>query len=213
MTIEKLFLHAYGYTNRSCKIDVLSGGKKNNNVVNYITKYIMKTIDVRNYNGTELNDTDKKINKISFHRSLWKYRAYSFFGFKNSLNKWRLIRKLKNQHENLSFLIIKDKLMKNLVDCVENNNYKDFVELAEHCETAKFYTKNKHGEIVLKYFGITTNNIYIYKMHEDKKFFDFVEMVNTGNVVMTLFNQYDLKSRNKKKEKNKSPFFEKIEII
>ncbi|MDH6003348.1 replication endonuclease, partial [Vibrio aestuarianus] len=72
MTIEKLFLHAYGYTNRSCKIDVLSGGKKNNNVVNYITKYIMKTIDVRNYNGTELNDTDKKINKISFHRSLWK---------------------------------------------------------------------------------------------------------------------------------------------
>ncbi len=212
MTIEKLFLHAYGYTNRSCKIDVLSGGKKNNNVVNYITKYIMKTIDVRNYNGTELNDTDKKINKISFHRSLWKYRAYSFFGFKNSLNKWRLIIKLKNQHKNLSLLIEKDEMMKRLVECVENNNYNDFVELAENCDTAKFYTDNKHGESVLKYFGLMTkSNIYICKFYEDEfMFFEFLEKIKGKDITMSLLNQYDLKTRNKKKEKNKSPFFEKL---
>lgn len=198
LNLEKMFLHSFCYTNRSCKIDVLDGQGKNNNVVNYITKYIMKTINVVSFNGTELDDSEKKINKISFHRTTWRYRAYSFFGFENSLTKWRLIRKMKHQVNNLDVIMKKDELLANLINCIANNDYNNFIELSQNVSTFKFLKENKHGEKVITYCGLNTfNSIYVYKHYEDEEnYFDELEMFSKKiDIELTIFEAYEIKSK------------------
>ncbi|EAS43484.1 hypothetical protein C9J48_20410 [Photobacterium profundum] len=150
LTLEKMFLQTFGYTNRSCKIDVLTSNKKSNNVINYITKYIMKTVNVSSYNGTTLDNEQVELDKVSFHRSLWNYRAYGIFGFKNNLGLWRFLRKISNQQDLLTSKIHEDSNLQKAIDMVKSNDYSSFVVFAtNHFEKCFRYSKveNKHGEI------------------------------------------------------------------
>ena len=150
LTLEKMFLQTFGYTNRSCKIDVLTSNKKSNNVINYITKYIMKTVNVNAYNGTVLDNEQSELDKVSFHRSLWNYRAYGIFGFKNNLGLWRFLRKVAHQQELLTTQIHEDSNLQKAINMVKNNDYSSFVAFAtNHFEKCFNYSKveNKHGEI------------------------------------------------------------------
>jgi len=150
LTLEKMFLQTFGYTNRSCKIDVLTSNKKSNNVINYITKYIMKTVNVSAYNGTTLDNDQSELDKVSFHRSLWNYRAYGIFGFKNNLGLWRFLRKVSHQQEILTTRIHEDSNLQKAINMVKNNDYSSFVAFAtNHFEKCFNYSQveNKHGEI------------------------------------------------------------------
>ncbi|MBM5031568.1 replication endonuclease [Vibrio parahaemolyticus] len=220
LTIEKMFLDAFGYTRRSCRIDVLHGQGKGNNVVNYITKYIMKTIDVKEFNGTKLDnektDSESNINKISFHRTTWRYRAYSFFGFKNSLTKWRLIRKFKHQVPNFLDVIKNDRLMKQLTYCVHSNNYSKFLDLAEGIQNFSFFKENKHGEDVSCYAGIMTNkSVYVIKHFEDEEnYFNEIEMFSSVfDIEFTLFKEYEIKIKPNKTKKYKPKTFRPVNEI
>lgn len=162
ITLEQMFLKTFGYTNRSCKIDVLTGGK-NLNVLNYITKYIMKTIDLKDYNGTNLKDDQTSFNKISFHRSVWSYRAYGFFGFKNALGKWRFLRKVNNNISRFSFSFDENSIISKALELVKNNDYSNFMKLSDHFDFVSTRTFTKHGEKNTTKYAIIENDItYVY---------------------------------------------------
>lgn len=80
-TLDKLFFENFGHTNRFCKTDVLTEGSKSQNILNYITKYIMKTLDLCDHNGTTIDNDNPQLNGASFHCSLWGYRVCGFFCF------------------------------------------------------------------------------------------------------------------------------------
>ncbi|HFQ5181765.1 TPA: replication endonuclease [Vibrio vulnificus] len=167
MTLEKLFLETFGYTNRSCKIDVLTS-KNGSNVVNYITKYIMKTVNVSSYKNTTLDNDQSHLDKVSFHRSLWGYRAYGIFGFKNNLTLWRFLRKVANQQDVLTTRIEQGSKLEQAIRMVKDNDYSSFVPFAtEHFQKCFGYSsiENEHGELTKIVSTITDgNNTYSFNL-------------------------------------------------
>lgn len=153
-TIEKLFLDKFGYTDRSCRIDVLVKKEKTSNIVNYITKYIMKTINVKEYNETSLNDDeDIKLEKISFHRKLWNYRGYGFFGFKSNIGLWRILQRIKNISVADSILKTESILSKAL-SAVKENDFSEFISNVSNLKIVNKSGLNEHGEKTYSKIGI-----------------------------------------------------------
>lgn len=154
ITLEQMFLRQFGYTNRSCKIDVLTNQGKPQNIVNYITKYIMKTIDLKEYNGTSIEkDDENHINKVSFHRSLWQYRAYGFFGFKKEIGLWRMFQKIKNL-KHCCASIVKDSYAEKALTAVKSGDFSAFLEVSSNLKIAKTPTETAHGETSYKVVGL-----------------------------------------------------------
>ncbi|MDA0150633.1 replication endonuclease [Vibrio sp. LaRot3] len=154
ITLEKMFLNKFGYTNRSCKIDVLTNQGKSQNIVNYITKYIMKTIDLKEYNGTSIeNDDETHINKISFHRSLWQYRAYGFFGFKKELGLWRMFQKIKNIDSCCSSIAEGSNIEKAL-NAAKEGDFSKFLEVSPNIDIANNRGETTHGEYAYTPVGL-----------------------------------------------------------
>ena len=177
LTIEKLFLKHFGYTNRSCKIDVLKNNKSQN-IVNYITKYIMKTIDVRNYNGTSLDNDDNHIHKISFHRTLWNYRAYGFFGFNNSLGLWRFIRKIEKNKSALTTDILKNSTFETALTAVRENDYSSFLAVSEGLNFESHRSESSYGEKITKRYGLKDGEtVYVFSESVFEKY-DVLEKIN-----------------------------------
>lgn len=177
LTIEKLFLKHFGYTNRSCKIDVLKNNKSQN-IVNYITKYIMKTIDVRNYNGTSLDNDDNHIHKISFHRTLWNYRAYGFFGFNNSLGLWRFIRKIEKNKSALTTDILKNSTFEKALTAVRENDYSSFLAVSEGLNFESHRSESSYGEKITKRYGLKDGEtVYVFSESVFEKY-DVLEKIN-----------------------------------
>jgi hypothetical protein len=177
LTIEKLFLNHFGYTNRSCKIDVLKNNKSQN-IVNYITKYIMKTIDVRNYNGALLDNDDNHIHKISFHRTLWNYRAYGFFGFNNSLGLWRFIRKVEKNKSALTTDILKNSTLEKALAAVRENNYSSFLAVSEGLNFESHRAESSYGERITKRYGLKDGEtVYVFSESVFEKY-EVLEKIN-----------------------------------
>jgi hypothetical protein len=177
LTIEKLFLKNFGYTNRSCKIDVLKNNKSQN-IVNYITKYIMKTIDVRNYNGTSLDNDDNHIHKISFHRTLWNYRAYGFFGFNNRLGLWRFIRKIEKNKSALTTDILKNSTLEKALTAVRENDYSSFLAVSDGLSFESHSSESSYGEKITKRYGLKDGEIvYVFSESVFEKY-DVLEKIN-----------------------------------
>ncbi|ANS86473.1 hypothetical protein VSVS12_02724 [Vibrio scophthalmi] len=153
ITLDRMFLSYFGYTNRSCKIDVLVNDKKTNSVINYITKYIMKTCSVKEYNGTFIDDEQSSFDKVSFHRSLWNYRAYGFFGFKNKISVWRFLRKVQNSRHYLTSSIAG--VMEEALEFVKDNDYSSFMNISESFNFVRTSFLNKHGEPIGKNYAIS----------------------------------------------------------
>ena len=153
-TLEQIFLNKFGYTNRSCKIDVLTNQGKPQNIVNYITKYIMKTIDLKEYNGTSIESDDETyINKVSFHRSLWQYRAYGFFGFQKELGKWRMFQKIKNIDSCCSS-IAKGSNIEKAINSAKVGDFSKFLEVSPNIDIATNRVDTVHGEYGYKPVGL-----------------------------------------------------------
>jgi hypothetical protein len=177
LTIEKLFLKHFGYTNRSCKIDVLKNNKSQN-IVNYITKYIMKTIDVRTYNGTSLDNDDNHIHKISFHRTLWNYRAYGFFGFNNSLGLWRFIRKIEKNKNALTIEILKNSILDKALTAVRENDYSSFLAVSEGLNFESHKAESSYGERITKRYGLKGGEtVYVFSESVFEKY-DVLKKIN-----------------------------------
>jgi hypothetical protein len=177
LTIEKLFLKRFGYTNRSCKIDVLKNNKSQN-IVNYITKYIMKTIDVRSYNGTSLDNDNQHLHKISFHRTLWNYRAYGFFGFNNSLGLWRFIRKIEKNKSALTTDILKNSTLEKALTAVRENDYSGFLSVSDSLNFESHKAESRYGERITKRYGLKDGEmVYVFSESVFEKY-DVLEKIN-----------------------------------
>lgn len=177
VTLEKLFLKHFGYTNRSCKIDVLKNNKSQN-IVNYITKYIMKTIDVHNYNGTSLDNDKKHLLKISFHRSLWGYRAYGFFGFNNKLGLWRFIRKIEKNKSALTTERLKNSTLEKALTAARENDYSSFLAVSGGLNFESHSSESSYGEKITKRYGLKDGEtVYVFSESVFEKY-DVLKKIN-----------------------------------
>lgn len=201
ITLEQMFLNKFGYTNRSCKIDVLTNQGKPQNIVNYITKYIMKTIDLKEYNGTSIaNDDEKYINKVSFHRSLWKYRAYGFFGFKKELGLWRMFQKIKNIDSCCSSVVEGSNIEKAL-NAAKEGDFSKFMEVSPNIDIANNRGETAHGEYAYKPVGLVElfdgQAITGYYFDEVKSLLNSVYgkmLISSGDVRSMILPKYEVKT-------------------
>jgi hypothetical protein len=100
----------------------------------YIFKYITKNLD-----DSETATPEKA------HQSLWGYRRYGFFGVKNSLTKWRLLRRRCEKA---------DGLLAYIRDIAKDNNFASFLEAEENIEIVWENNKGRYGDEVKKAIGI-----------------------------------------------------------
>ncbi|MDE1307857.1 hypothetical protein L9W77_12930 [Vibrio aestuarianus] len=114
----------------------------------------MKTIDLKEYNGTSIeNDDETYINKVSFHRSLWQYRAYGFFGFKKELGLWRLFQKIKNIDSCCSS-IAKSSNIEKAINAAKEGDFSKFLEVSPNIDIAHNRGETAHGEYAYKPVGL-----------------------------------------------------------
>lgn len=154
-TVEALFLHYISHSYVALDIQFIDSSK-GESPTTYITKYLMKSLCIKEYQETEIEDD--KFKRIEASSKLWAYRRYGFFGNESKLGIFREFKSLQfilQRSEELKSTMMKNETFRRLYNIVLKNDFKSFMRE----DLSKVYfiediSKNIYGEDVTRIAGI-----------------------------------------------------------